>query len=493
MADRTRVPTNLPKFTGKRGKDVHEWLFQIENACRINSIPIEDASTRLPGIAGLAMEKPASGWFLHWSSTSRSEEHTWFFFREHELQHFEASNYQAILHEKLQRLKQTADIEPYNGEYSALIFHVEGMSMLDQVFCYANGLKPRTRSYVKLENPETLSDAMNLAVKYEVTHFVDDTHERQPREDKKHCGATMIYESQRWAEEHQLQTTKFDDKNIRVKLGDNQIIQTKLEVLPLNITASGIQDAYKCVAVVYAIPDKFDCILGIPFFEDVQPQIDWRGRRIKGTGIKTLRWEQTGEAYGPIEEGRPVIAPRLRRSVEAKVLSAKRPDPCRGAALETDVTSAAGPARDVAQEKSPGVFCEQQEDAPAGKGSAASDGGKSSGRGGTAGKTEGSSSARGKDNVVEKMFTMGVVDESGVQTEYITRKKLRKLLRIKTKSADEPDVMLVLTNETIKQVARSLQRRDQPDNIATAEVQRYLETDWDSFRSNPAFDLLVES
>ncbi|KAG3132637.1 hypothetical protein PI126_g19551 [Phytophthora idaei] len=87
---------------------------------------------------------------------------------------------------------------------------------------------------------------------------------------------------------------------------------------------------------------------------------------------------------------------------------------------------------------------------------------------------------------------MGVVDESGVQTKYITRKKLRKLLRTKTKSADEPDFMLVLTNETIKQVARSLQRHDQPDNIATAKAQRYLETDWDTFRSNPAFDLLVK-
>ncbi|KAG3197386.1 hypothetical protein PC129_g24535 [Phytophthora cactorum] len=72
---------------------------------------------------------------------------------------------------------------------------------------------------------------------------------------------------------------------------------------------------------------------------------------------------------------------------------------------------------------------------------------------------------------------MGVVDESGVQTKYITRKKLRKLLRIKTKSEDEPDFMLVLTNETIKQVARSLQRRDQPDNITTAKAQRYLGTD----------------
>ncbi|KAG3159892.1 hypothetical protein PC128_g21219 [Phytophthora cactorum] len=156
-------------------------------------------------------------------------------------------------------------------------------------------------------------------------------------------------------------------------------------------------------------------------------------------------WERTGEAYGPIEEGGPVIASGLRRSVEAKSLSTKRPDYCRGAALETDVTSVAGPARDEAQEKTPGVVCEQQEDAPAGKSSAASDAGKSLGRRGIAGETERSSSTRGKDNIVEKVFTMGVVDESGVQTKYITRKKLREFQRIKTKSADEPDFVLVLT------------------------------------------------
>ncbi|KAG3011367.1 hypothetical protein PC128_g15664 [Phytophthora cactorum] len=110
---------NLSKFTGKRGKDVREWLFQIENACRINNIPIEDASTRLPGIAGSAMEKPTSGWFLHWPSTTRSEEHTWGIFCEHAFQHFEASNYQAVVRKKLQRLKLTADIESYNGGLSS--------------------------------------------------------------------------------------------------------------------------------------------------------------------------------------------------------------------------------------------------------------------------------------------------------------------------------------------------------------------------------------
>ncbi|GMF19298.1 unnamed protein product [Phytophthora fragariaefolia] len=185
MVERTRVPSNLPKFTVKRGEGVREWLFQVENACRINGFVFQDENTRLPGIAGSATEKPASGWFLQWASTTRVEEHTWGIFREYVLQHFEASNYQAGLREKLQRLKQTAGIETYHGEYLALIFRVEGMSVLDQVLTYANGLKPRTRSYVMLENPETLGEAMDLAVEYEVTHFVEEAHDRQHHRDKK--------------------------------------------------------------------------------------------------------------------------------------------------------------------------------------------------------------------------------------------------------------------------------------------------------------------
>ncbi|POM67142.1 Hypothetical protein PHPALM_16899 [Phytophthora palmivora] len=317
----------------------------------------------LPGIARSAMGNPASGWFVHWSSTPRSEEHTWGIFHEHVLQHFEASNYQGVLREKLHRLKQTAYIESCNGEFSAFIFRVEGMSKLDQMLCYTNGLKPRTRSYVKLENPATLSAAMDLAVKYEVTHFVEDARDRQVRQGSKQstndapkpskpfkgkyfrgkgrfkpksnsirtvnracyfwkkpgyinadcfswkksqnkqendqsrhlsvlcenpliyksrplfsitreisasgknlatrcmlldCGATTIYVSKHWVVENQLQTTKFRDKNIRVKLGDNQIVQAELEVLPLEIAVSVLGEKYKCVAVVYAIPDEFD-------------------------------------------------------------------------------------------------------------------------------------------------------------------------------------------------------------------------------------------
>ncbi|OWY91640.1 hypothetical protein PHMEG_00039695, partial [Phytophthora megakarya] len=276
------------------------------------------------------------------------------------------------------------------------------------------------------------------------------------------CGDTTIYVSKRLP-------TKFSDKSIRVKLGDNQIVEAELKVLPLRITVSGLDKAYERVAVVYAIPDEFDCILGIPFFEDTQPQIDWRSRRIKGTQVSLLHWERTYETSGPIEEGGPVIASGLQRSVEVKGLSVKRPDPCRGAALETDVKSAVGVVRDT---DSASVVKRPTGEADA-----------------EASKHDGT--CQGNNNVVEKMFTMGVVSESGVQTKYITRKKLRKFLRIKTKSLDEPDFMLVLSNQTIKQVARSLQRQDQPNHVGSEKALRYLETDWDSFRENPAFKLLA--
>ncbi|ETO84373.1 hypothetical protein F444_01706 [Phytophthora nicotianae P1976] len=554
MAERTRVSGNLPRFTGKRGEDVREWLFQIEIACRINSIQIDDTNTRLPGIAGSAMDKPASGWFLHWSPTTRLEEHTWGIFREHVLRPFEASNYQAALREKLQRLKQKADIETYNGEYSALIFRVEGMSMLDQVLCYANGLKSRSRSYVKLEKPETLSAAMDLAVKYEGTHFVDDARDRQAKGDKKKSSADPSPDKPKgkpfgkkgrhkakpdgkraegrtcffckkpghikancfaWKKEQGKQENNFSvlrenplvyksrplfSLSGEINVNDKCVATTKMLLdcgattiyASRRITIPGLA-TYTTVAFVYAIPDEFDCILGIPVFEDMQPQIDWRGRRIEGTRTtRTLHWERTGETCEPIEESGPVISSGLRRSVEVKDLSAKRPDPCRGAALETDVKSAVEPVHDSMQKKTPTIAREQEEYVSADRCSATKDGEKLSGRDGAAVEAGSSSSTWGKDTVVEKMFTMGVTDDTGVQTKYITRKKLRKFLRIKTKSIDKPDFMLVLTNNTIKKVARALQRRDQPDNVGTAKAQRYLETDWDSFQANPAFDLLTE-
>jgi Zinc knuckle len=45
------------------------------------------------------------------------------------------------------------------------------MSEIDQVSNYCIGLKPKTRAYVKLENPMTLDEAIDLATKFESANF----------------------------------------------------------------------------------------------------------------------------------------------------------------------------------------------------------------------------------------------------------------------------------------------------------------------------------
>ncbi|KAE8907766.1 hypothetical protein PF005_g16824 [Phytophthora fragariae] len=90
------------------------------------------------------------------------------------------------------------------------------------------------------------------------------------------------------------------------------------------------------------------------------------------------------------------------------------------------------------------------------------------------------------------MFTLGVVDSEGVQTKYITRKKLRKFLRLPAKDQPEHDFMIVLTNDTIKEIQSDVRRCDEPDNVGTEKAKRFLQTDWESFKKNPAYPIILE-
>ncbi|OWZ05773.1 hypothetical protein PHMEG_00022072 [Phytophthora megakarya] len=212
------------------------------------------------------------------------------------------------------------------------------------------------------------------------------------------CGATTIYVSNRWAEENNVQSIKLEGKTIQEKLRGNNI--------------------------------------------------DWRGRRIEGTILtKTRRWERTGETWGPISsEGRPVIASGFRRSIEAKHLSAKRPDSCRGVALETDLTSAVKPIHVLKQKETLNVACDLLDDGSAGK-SLVSDGEVPLPEcDGTAEEVRDRNGTGGKDTHDENMLMMGVTDEAGVKIKLITRKQLRKFVKFKTNSTDESDFMIEQDN-----------------------------------------------
>ncbi|OWY93692.1 hypothetical protein PHMEG_00036820 [Phytophthora megakarya] len=91
------------------------------------------------------------------------------------------------------------------------------------------------------------------------------------------CGATTVYVSREFVKKRGLKTRVYTDRTIKVKLGDNKVGESILELATIEIQRQGIP-SYRCVVIVFNIPDEFDCVLGMPFFVDVQPDIDWKRR-----------------------------------------------------------------------------------------------------------------------------------------------------------------------------------------------------------------------
>ncbi|KAG2888211.1 hypothetical protein PC114_g18478 [Phytophthora cactorum] len=524
-----RVPTFLPKFKGRRGEDVRKWLSQIDKLCRINGHDASNANVTVPSIAGTSMEEPASGWFLFWASRTPAEEQTWGRFTQDALAHFEASNYQAVLRQKLRQLRQVGDIEEYNGKYSSLIFRAEDMSEVDQVGYYCDGLKRATQAYVKLQNATTLSEAMDQAAKYEIPHFGG---ERKPDREKperelrfrgkprssqsqdkkpfsKHrtspatthhwsklkkdpfallqeawklqaeqdltvneatlnllcedplvynraplfsvdgrvfqcerkieakslldCGATTVYVSRNFVKRNRLKTHAYTGRTIKVKLGDNKIGEAMLELVKIEVQLPGAPN-YEGVAVIFDIPDEFDCVLGMPFFVDVQPDIDWKRRCFK---IDVSGGDSAMETSTPGGKCSQANGSGLRDAVDSESSSVIGRDSCRAAVPETplgcEAKAAETPAEDV-----------------------------------------GKLSWREKKNV-----RVDAMEETA------------EVLRLPAKNEPEHDFMVVLSNDTIKEIERDLKRNDEPHNVGSEKAKRFLQTNWESFKDNPAYPIIL--
>ncbi|KAG3233109.1 hypothetical protein PI124_g21811 [Phytophthora idaei] len=178
-----------------------------------------------------------------------------------------------------------------------------------------------------------------------------------------------------------------------------------LELVKIEVQLPGAPN-YQGVAVVFDIPDEFGCVLGMPFFVDVQPDIDWKHRCFK---INVSGGDSAMETSTPGEKCSQANGSGLRDAVDSESSSAIGRDSCRAAVpetpLECEAKAAERPAEDV-----------------------------------------GKLSWREKKNArVDAMFTLGVVDSEGVETKYIPGKKLRKFLRLPAKNEPEHDFMVVLS------------------------------------------------
>ena len=281
------------------------------------------------------------------------------------------------------------------------------------------------------------------------------------------CGATTNYVARKFVIRNGLATTLHEGKDIQVTLGDNKTVTSKLEVTAIAVQVSPKEKPYTTVAIVFDIPDDFDCILGMPFFEDTQPDIDWKARTINARPKEQdSSSDNHAKELEPIEEGSPVDDSKLHSAAQdAKALQAINRDSCRVAVPETDVRDEVTSVEVIGEEGSD-VISEKV-------------------------KPQGRKSRRlEKKRFVEKMFTMGIKDEAGVTTKYIKQKKLKKFLKLKGDGEANHDLMLVLTNATIQRVAEELKHKDEPDNVGSQKAKRFMDTDFESFVDNPVFPLV---
>ncbi|GMF47048.1 unnamed protein product [Phytophthora fragariaefolia] len=405
-----RVPSGLPKSKGKYGEDVRHWLFQVETLCSIHGHDGDGDNTTHPSIAGAAMEDPASGWFLFWAS-----ENLW-------RNRLGRSSLKMLL-----RISKPPTTKPCCAR-----------SFVSYAKLTISGTAMATRD-PSLRKPAEHDDAKRgNGPSCQIKFLLD-------------CGATTVYVSRGFVNNHKLKAHVVPGRIIRVKRGDNAIVEAVLELAKIEVRLKGVPK-YRCVVVVFNTPDEFDCILGMPFFVDVQPNIDWKHECFMNDDSGGASAIDNSTSCGKCSQ---VNGSGLHDAVDSDSSTTKSRHSCQAAVPETQseckVKTAERPAAGVKNR-----------------------------------------SRSEKNAQVEAMFTLGVVDSEGVETKYITRKKLRKFRRLPAKDQPEHDFMVVLRNDTIKAIDHDIKRNDEPDNVESKKIKRFLQTDWDSFKTNPALPVLTD-
>lgn len=67
--------------------------------------------------------------------------------------------------ERLARLTQNKSVLSYASDFNALMLELPHMDESDRIWRFTNGLRPQIRIQVKLHNPRTLHDAVEIAIR----------------------------------------------------------------------------------------------------------------------------------------------------------------------------------------------------------------------------------------------------------------------------------------------------------------------------------------
>ena len=157
------APAKPKHYSAERGANPDVWLFQLEQYFDLANVTSDINKVRL---AATYLDGPAATWWrmLHTECTVRLLAlPTWNEFKLKLVAQFKPVNSGKVARDKLAALRQYKSVAQYSTEFTQLVLEAGDVGAVEQLYRYKQGLKPKTRLEIELQDPRTVADAMQKA------------------------------------------------------------------------------------------------------------------------------------------------------------------------------------------------------------------------------------------------------------------------------------------------------------------------------------------
>lgn len=163
---------SLPTFRGRIGVDnVDKFVDQMERA--FHAFTIASNQRRVYYAVNQLRDTASNWWFAQRQTNGAVWEQTltWPEFVQLLQQQFKPIDFNLLMRDKIDNLRQINSVDTYTNNFMDLISQLPEMAEDDRIHRYLHGLKAKTAAHVRSQQPATLQTAIDLASTFDHSYY----------------------------------------------------------------------------------------------------------------------------------------------------------------------------------------------------------------------------------------------------------------------------------------------------------------------------------
>lgn len=164
--NRLLKPTTPSSFSGGTSEDVNLWIWLVAKWLEAGRVELEIEKITLA--TGL-LRGSALAW---WRNREQEPGHpiTWEAFAEELKTNFQVINPVETYRDLLNTVRQTTNVVDYATLFRNIVLNLPSMTDEEKKYRFIYGLRPRTQEEVRMRNPATFEEAVQLATRFDVVY-----------------------------------------------------------------------------------------------------------------------------------------------------------------------------------------------------------------------------------------------------------------------------------------------------------------------------------